>query len=62
MRPVKYRNLGHMRKLNCPYMIHSELERLLTGLDELAVYVDPGEALSGLSEIIENKLHYIEEE
>ena len=50
-----------MRKLNCPYMIHSDMERLLTGLDELAVYVDPCEALSGLSEIIENKLDYIEE-
>ena len=62
MRPVKYRNLGGMRKISCPYSIHSEIERLLTGLDELAVYVDPVEALSGLSDIIEDKLDYIEEE
>jgi len=61
MRPAKFKNLGNMRKLNCPHILHSDLERLLTVLDELAVHVDPCEELSNLSDNLEDKLSYIEE-
>ena len=43
-------------------MLHSELERLLTELDKIAVYVDPGEVLSELSESVGDKLSYIEDQ
>ena len=62
MRPLKYLNLGNMSKLNCPLKLHSKLERLLTELDKIAVYVDPCDVLSELSEVVGNKLDYIEEQ
>ncbi len=61
MRPNKYLNLGGMRMRRVPDVLHSELERLFTVLNKLAVHVDPCETLSELSEALEDKLNYIKE-
>ena len=57
----KYPNLGGMSKKRIPDVLHSELERLLTVLDEISEHVDPCECLSELSDILEDKLTYIKE-
>lgn len=44
----KYPNLGYMTKKRVPDVLHTELERLFTELDRLAVRQDPCEFLSGL--------------
>ena len=55
-RPQKYPNLGGMsEKIRVPQELLSEMERLFTELDRIAVRIDPCETLSGfcdsLSEI-----------
>ena len=48
MRPQKYPNLGQMsEKIRVPKELVSEMERLFTELDRIAVRIDPCEALSG---------------
>ena len=44
----KYTNLGGMSKKRIPDVLHSELERLFTQLDRLAVRQKPCELLSDI--------------
>ena len=48
MRPNKYINLGGMSMRRVPDCLHTELERLFTQLDRLAVRQKPCELLSDI--------------
>ena len=62
MRPYLYPNLGYMSKKRVPDVLHSELERLFTVLNNFAQYegvrddCNPSVILSELSGELENRL------